>query len=84
MSWQPIETAPKDRWILLRGGCTTESIYWDKYDALDDLRPVIARWKPNDPEDVCAYVEGWWVFAFWDGAWREKYEDPAEWMDIPV
>ena len=89
LSWQPIDTAPKDgRWVLLRGG----------FDAgwygPDVKHPVVAAfWEPlpnqelvfddgDDPsKDV--WIDGHWRYAWWEGGWRSKWAKPVEWMELP-
>jgi len=73
MDWQPIETAPKDgTWVILGGGKTTEEPMGD--DKVDVKRPVVAFWNENSWKG--------WEFCYWDGAWREGYENPTHWMSL--
>lgn len=69
MNWQPIETAPKDRWILLTGG--TPSPHWG------DMNPpkcIACIW--ND-----RYSE--WVCSSYDAHMTIAYENPTYWMELP-
>jgi hypothetical protein len=69
MTWQPMATAPRDgRWILLRGGRTTE-----ENEPAACRRPVVARY------DEDAFGAPRWVFSHWDGEWRGRYERPTHW-----
>ena len=90
MSWQPIDTAPKDgRWVLLRGGFDAG---W--YDNAPIKQPVIAAfWKPlanpmrvfdkSDDDTKDTWIDGRWCYAWWDGAWRSEWAKPVEWMELP-
>jgi hypothetical protein len=70
--WQPIDTAPKDgSWVLLRGGHTTEDDYSREGVRVD--RPVTAFWDEARKS---------WAFCYWDGAWRENYENPTHWRSL--
>ena len=66
-SWQPIETAPKDRCILIR---------LDKW-----YLPDLVRWRDDVPaKDVhMARPAGW--FRPFGG--RSHILNPTEWFDIP-
>lgn len=69
--WQPIETAPKDGWILARGG-TIENAFWEG----EPFPPAVAvRWLP---EADC------WLLSWCDGGSLLYYEGPTEWMPIPA
>jgi len=72
LDWQPIETAPNDgSWILLCGGKTTEDFYMEDKPPPDQYRPVVAKW-----DDAA------WVICYWDGSWRDGYDNPTHWMPI--
>ena len=74
--WQPIETAPKDgTWVWLCGGKTTEDDYYREGVFME--RPVSAFWKIDKHGD-----EHYWAFCFWDGEWREGYENPTHWKPL--
>lgn len=70
--WQPIETSPMDRPILIR----------EKKGYLPDL----VRWQMMRPEKVIdgnkhlAIPAGW--FRLYGS--RSHIENPTEWMDIPA
>lgn len=77
MEWQPIETAPKDgTWVLLCGGKTTEDDYMKTGVRVE--RPVVAFWKKDIYLCDC-----YWAYTFWDGMWRDEYENPTHWMTLP-
>lgn len=88
VSWQPIDTAPKDgRWVLLRGG------FDSGWYGPDVKHPVVAAfWEPlPNQELVCdgddpskdVWIDGHWRYAWWEGGWRSKWAKPAEWMELP-
>lgn len=81
MELKPIESAPKDgTWILLVGGETDED--FDGYREVPDCkqRPVVGSWN-----EVLRGVDapGYWVYDYWDGAWRSSYSDPTHWAELP-
>lgn len=78
MNWQPIETAPKDgTWVLLCGGETTEDDYLG--DGVLIKRPVVAFWD----NEGGLLDDGAWYFCYWDGDWRDGYDNPTHWMPLP-
>lgn len=72
--WQPIETAPKDGWILLTGGTLDDQ----RHEEEDfGKHPVVAKW-------VLEPMVGWLVADFDDGyGLGVYYEGPTHWMLIP-
>lgn len=78
MTWQPIETAPKDgTWILVWGGKTDEDLEW--WDEKDRNRPVTARWSPSEFNRSAH-----WRFASYDGGYFGDFdEDPTHWQPLP-
>lgn len=69
----PIEDAPKDgTWVLLFGGETTEEDYLK--EGVLKTRPVVAFFNKD-----CMG----WSFCYWDGAWREGYENPTHYTPLP-
>ncbi|QJA43035.1 hypothetical protein [Phaeobacter phage MD18] len=81
MSWKPIdENTPTDRWILLKGGTTTEDNYVDELTDADMQRPVVG--KMSDEWDTWE-ADASWDICYWDGAWRTTYHNPTHWMEVP-
>lgn len=71
--WNPIETAPKDRAILVCGGTwTSDDGYGDEY-ALD--RPKIARWLDHK--------DGWHVGNGYAHD-VEHWAAPTHWAELPA
>jgi hypothetical protein len=68
MNWQPIESAPKDRPILLIGGYVYPEI-GDKYN-LDT--PLTAEWQYNK----------WW--AIHTSAYSVIAHNPTHWCEIEL
>lgn len=74
MEWQPIETAPKDgTWIFLGGGHTD--------DEAEPRSCAVAQWTD--------YLNGGktkphWQFAWYDGGYYGRYENPTHWMPLPA
>jgi hypothetical protein len=67
----PIETAPKDRWIVLFGG--KPDMIWHDGDA--ELPPaVVARW-----DDEREY----WRFCSYDSGLYGEWENPTMWAELP-
>ena len=67
--WQPIETAPKDRWVFLRGG----SPAYDADEAGYIPPMVVARF---------SLERGRWHFAWYDGGVYGDYANPTEWAEM--
>lgn len=81
MSWKLIdENTPIDRWILLKGGTTTEDNYTEDLTEADMQRPVVGKmseeWDAWDADTS-------WDIGYWDGAWRTTYHNPTHWMEVP-
>ena len=84
MTWQPIDTAPKDgTWILVWGGKTDEDFEWDEDEEEFRFRPVIARWsiapKWRDGQDS-------WRFANYEGGYFGVFCEscqPTHWQPLP-
>lgn len=72
MSWQPIETAPKDRRILLASKET--SIQIAKWS--DRFIDVTDNWKEK--------TGVWVIFDCDDPYYSLKYSDPEWWMELPT
>lgn len=71
--WQPIETAPKDGTpVLLCGGLTSEDFY---------CRDGNERYQ--DRQVVAMFIDGQWAICYWDGNWRDGYDNPTHWMPLP-
>ena len=84
MTWQPIDTAPKDgTWILVWGGETDEYGEWDKHEEVFMNRPVVAHWRLPDKWES---EEGYWQFANYDGGYFgdfSKDHEPTHWHPLP-
>lgn len=78
MTWQPIDTAPKDgTWVLLRS-YKTEPEWWEGES--DPLPPmVVAHYHTAESP----YGGSAWYYAYWDGGWGSAVYDPTEWMPLP-
>lgn len=78
MTWQPIETAPKDgTWILVWGGKTDEE--YPDIPEKEKSRPVIAQWIDDD-----AWVtDHKWQFAYYNGCHHGEYMNPTHWQPLP-
>ena len=77
MTWQPIETAPRDgTWILLMGG---EIVYGWHSPSVPPM--VVGQYTThlNGQE-----VEPHWQFAWYDGGYYGEYENPTHWMPLPA
>lgn len=87
MKWQDIETAPKNEWVLVKGGLTNEELQTIEDDGenailLQDIeRPVVAKCIIIYDRGDDSYYE--WVFAHWDCMWFSTYCKPTHWMPIP-
>lgn len=77
MTWQPIETAPKDgAWVLLSGGKIT--YHWD-----GDTPPCMVVGQFTHELNGRILTEGHWQFAWYDGGYFGIYEGPTHWMPLP-
>ena len=77
MSWQPIETAPRDgTWVMLTGGSCIEY----RWDGDNEPTCVAGQWTAylNGRE-----VQGHWQFAWYDGGYYGRYDNPTHWMPLP-
>lgn len=92
--WQPIKTAPRDRFILIRGGSPDSG--WDggsyegePYNAyVVKSNPHLAGVPQFFPPCVVAKFEcqkgemQFWRFASYDSGFYGLWENPAEWCDL--
>jgi len=78
MEWLPIESAPKDEtWVLIRGGKP------DMHHDENHIPPcVVAKWVPEYP--IQPDKHGWWVFCSYDNSYYGEWEEPTEWMPLPL
>lgn len=82
--WLPIETAPRDRVILVRGGRRGNEHFCkddlsEPYDAELQYAPAVVVWR-----DDGFYPANGWIITHYDGGiMLVRYEEPTEWMDIP-
>ena len=73
--WQPIETAPKDgTWILVYGEGTD--------DEADTRKVSVAQY--TNYLNGTIYDEFWWQFAWYDGGYYGRFENPTHWMPLPT
>jgi hypothetical protein len=84
MSWQPIDTAPKDGTFVLVRGFDTNTYEWET----DEYPPaVVAHWRSDEysyeDDDGVEREAGDWYYAYWDGSWRSAVENPTEWSPLP-
>lgn len=84
--WLPIESAPRDKLILLSGGRTSEDDY--ENEGVPITRPVTGQWEglvdEYDDETETFIQNNVWKMAFWDGAWRTVYINPTHYMPLPT
>jgi hypothetical protein len=72
MTWQPIETAPRDgTWILLTGG-----VYHDETGERPSL--IAAKWM------TISGFPAWIVGYLQSGFHYSNYDDPSHWMPLPI
>lgn len=82
MTWLPIgKDTPKDEWILLKGGTTSEDNYCDDLSEEDLNRPVVGKFDHPYNNDFFN-GESEWKFCYWDGDWRTHYYNPTHWKRI--
>jgi len=88
MEWQPIETAPKDRDILVwydhdadpyhhpdNPNLLTDYAAWaDSGDFLAGRGVAIARWQDAEWESVDEYGNGYWLPSAWFAFESDDYE----------
>jgi len=68
--WQPIDTAPENEWVLIRGG--QPGYGWDGAD----IPPmVVALTKRYDGE-------AHWFFAHYDSGYYGEWDNPTEWLSL--
>jgi hypothetical protein len=68
--WQPIDTAPENEWVLIRGG--QPGYGWDGAD----IPPmVVALTKRYDGEVH-------WFFAHYDSGYYGEWDNPTEWLSL--
>lgn len=75
-NWRPIDTAPKTgEWIMLSGGRIEYG-----WDGNSQPPVVVAQYSTylNGQQ-----VDGHWQFAWYDGGYYGKYENPKHWMPLP-
>lgn len=74
MEWQPIETAPKDgTWVL---------VYGDGTDDEAEQRKIAVAQCTNYLNGTY-YDEFWWQFAWYDGGYYGRFENPTHWAPLP-
>lgn len=71
--WKPIKDAPKETWVIIRGG--GPDYCWDG-DENDTPPMVVAKLRKGHYGD-------WWQFAYYDSGWLGKWAKPTEWMELP-
>jgi len=76
MEWLPIETAPLDRAILLRGGSMNQ---FDDDDDFPENLPA-SNWTAV----VAIWNETYWDVGHYDSGYGSiGYFHPSQWMEIP-
>lgn len=70
--WQPIETAPKDIWILLVHGSTDNTEKGHDFLGSERSRMVTGKWIDED-----------WVVAGYDSFCTIDYNKPTHWQPLP-
>jgi len=70
MTWQPIETAPKD---------ATEILLLVEKDGMK--HPIVAHWAHGGGEDQPPFGPAWFRWTGWDFA--EVIHKPTHWAPIP-
>jgi hypothetical protein len=79
MSWQPIETAPKDgTWVLLFGGKAGEDWWEEKEVGGPPMR--VAQWWPVTADNN---YDGGWQFANYDSGYYGEVSGATHWMPLP-
>ncbi len=71
--WRSMESAPKDRWILLKGGNMSDAWY-----GRDEPPFTSAIWEPCGD----SIADDGWACSCWDGDYRTYYENPTHWSEI--
>lgn len=69
--WGSMASAPKDEWILLKGGQLCHEWYGQPEPPF-----VSAKWYETN---------GWklgWACGCWDGDYRTYYENPTHWAKL--
>ncbi len=84
MTWQPIDTAPKDVWVLVswKGGLPEpyENGPWDY--GMKDVPPppaMTALWRPSE---YCDDGGNWRSYSE-DGGFYGEIPNPTHWMPLP-
>lgn len=88
MSWQPIETAPKMRKLIVfyrnalgKGRCVMACYYTAKALEMDDDYADVGEW---DEETLTSYApEGWYEQHEHDSPLMTLDEQPTHWMPLP-
>ena len=88
MMWQPIETAPKDRDVLVwfdhdadpyqdptePNKLTNYAAWADGGDFLDNAGMAVAKWHPQYFESEDEYGNGYWMPEAWFARENDDYE----------
>lgn len=85
--WEDIKTAPKNEWVLVKGGLTSEELQTIEEHGVNAVLPedlerlVVAKCIIIYDRGESSEYE--WAFAHWDCMWFNTYYEPTHWMLIP-